>query len=399
MTIEYVTTKLLQYCRANDWAGFDPYDALNSRLLQALPLPNSRLLRIAATQALKRSPLNLRPVLAIPGAQNPKALALFISALLRLAASTGTDYKADVAELFAALAALRAPGIPYWCWGYSFPWQTRTVLIPRGEPNLVCTTFVADALLDLYDFEGDQRCLDMAISAAAYLRNELFWTNGSTAAGFAYPHQTARNQVYNANFLASALLCRVYRYTGDAALLAAALHVARLSAASQRPDGSWFYGDAPSQGWIDNFHTGYDLCALRSIALYADTSEFDERISEGFAFYRRNFFCPDGSVKYFHDREYPKDIHCVAQSIITLSTLKDLEPSSVHLANIVLRWALRHMWDKDGYFYYRVHKFCTIRTSYMRWSQAWMLQALAALLSSDLQSRSPQVSMTRSVEA
>ena len=28
---------LLAYCRANDWAGYDPYDALNSELFKALP--------------------------------------------------------------------------------------------------------------------------------------------------------------------------------------------------------------------------------------------------------------------------------------------------------------------------------------------------------------------------
>jgi hypothetical protein len=38
------------------------------------------------------------------------------------------------------------------------------------------------------------------------------------------------------------------------------------------------------------------------------------------------------------------------------------------------------MWDSRGFFYYRVLRSCTIRTSYMRWSQAWMLLALATLL-------------------
>jgi hypothetical protein len=42
---------------------------------------------------------------------------------------------------------------------------------------------------------------------------------------------------------------------------------------------------------------------------------------------------------------------------------------------------MKHMWDERGFFYYRVLRLCTIRTSYMRWSQAWMLLALSALLS------------------
>jgi len=39
-----------------------------------------------------------------------------------------------------------------------------------------------------------------------------------------------------------------------------------------------------------------------------------------------------------------------------------------------------HMWDDRGFFYYRVLRLCTIRTSYMRWSQAWMLLALSTML-------------------
>jgi hypothetical protein len=41
---------------------------------------------------------------------------------------------------------------------------------------------------------------------------------------------------------------------------------------------------------------------------------------------------------------------------------------------------MEHMWDQRGFFYYRVLRACTIRTSYMRWSQAWMLLAMATLL-------------------
>jgi hypothetical protein len=47
------------------------------------------------------------------------------------------------------------------------------------------------------------------------------------------------------------------------------------------------------------------------------------------------------------------------------------------MADKVLRWALTNMWDERGFFYYRVLRAMTIRTSYMRWSQAWMLLALA----------------------
>jgi hypothetical protein len=372
--------KLAAYCRANEWAGYDPYDALNSRIFTAIPNLNSRLPRLVLTQALKRSPISFRRLLLVPKTQNPKAIALFLAAFLKLSKIGWANSKDVVGLLIQRLVLLRSGGAPYWCWGYSFPWQTRTIVVPQGTPNLVCTSFVANALLDAYEEHQDSRCLEMAVSAAEYVLNELYWTEGDSRAGFSYPLPSIRVQIHNANFLGAALLCRVHRYTGEKKFLRPALTVARYSAAQQRSDGSWNYGEEPAQRWVDNFHTGYNLCALHSICQYAETTEFESFIKLGFEFYRTHFFRNDGATKYFHNRTYPLDIHSVAQSIITLLALRNLDPGSVHLAYSVFRWAMKHMWNEDGFFYYRVLRFYTIRTSYMRWSQAWMLLALSTLL-------------------
>ncbi len=375
---EAVGLKLLAYCRANDWAGYDPYDALNSRIFTALPFLDGRLSRLVLTQALKRSPVNIRRLALIPKTQNPKGIALSLTACLRLAALGVGQHDELVALLTERLIALRSEDAAYWCWGYSFPWQTRRLVVPRGAPNLVCTSFVADALLDAYEQRQEPRCLSMAASAAEYVLNELYWTERGSA-GFAYPLPSVRATIHNANFLGAALLCRVYAHTGEEKFLGPALRVARFSAARQHEDGSWDYGEEPTQRWIDNFHTGYNLCALRSLSRYAETTEFEACVRRGFEFYRAHFFRRDGGVRYFHDRTYPVDIHCVAQSIITLLALKDLDPSNLLLAHRVFRWAMTHMWDERGFFYYQVLRLCTNRTSYMRWSQAWMLLAISQL--------------------
>jgi hypothetical protein len=371
--------KLLAFCEANDWAGYDPYDALNSRLFASLPFLNSRIPRLVVTQALKRSPVNLRGLLLIPKVQNTKAIALFLSAFLKLSRYSDIEVGRFIPTMIDRLVALRSPGIAYCCWGYSFPWQTRTLIVRAGAPNLVCTTFVANALLDAYEQRHDSACLDMAVSAAEYIVNELYWSQDGSA-GFSYPQPSLHLEVHNANFLASALLCRVHQHTGNEKFFAPALQVARYSAAKQRADGSWYYGEERSQQWIDNFHTGYNLCALRSISHDAKTAEFAECIRKGFHFYQAHFFREDGAVRYFHDRTYPIDIHTVAQSIITLLEFQDVAKGNRSLAHSVLRWALDRMWDERGFFYYRVLRSCTIRTSYMRWSQAWMFLALSRLL-------------------
>jgi hypothetical protein len=372
--------RLLAYCRANDWAGHDPYDALNSPLFSTFPRLQARIPRLVLTQLLKRSPIDLRGFLRIPKTQNPKAIALFLSAIVK-DPGLGAPDAADLAAFFVEkLAALRSTGTPYWCWGYSFPWQTRTTVVPRGAPNLVCTTFAANALLDAHERRPENRCLEMACSAAEYILNELFWTRGSEVASFSYPLPTTHHPIHNANFLAAALLCRVYKHTGHEKFLEPALYAARYSAAKQAADGSWAYGEAQTNQWIDNFHTGYNLGALRSISEYLGTTEFDKAIRRGFHFYRNHFFRADGAARYFHHRTHPIDIHCTAQSIITLLQFKDLDPGNVPLAYSVLRWAIRNMWNDRGFFYYRSLRSCTIRIPYMRWSEAWMLLAIATLL-------------------
>jgi mannose/cellobiose epimerase-like protein (N-acyl-D-glucosamine 2-epimerase family) len=228
----------------------------------------------------------------------------------------------------------------------------------------------------------DPHHLTMASGAATYILNELYWEEGDDVAGFSYPLPQLRARVHNANFLGAALFCRVYKHAGERKFLNKALKIARYSANRQRDDGSWDYGELPTQRWVDNFHTGYNLCALRSIGRNAGTSEFDTHVRRGFDFYRKYFFTYDGAPKYFNDRTYPIDIHCVAQSIITLHELKDLGRGNADLAQAVYAWAMNHLWDENGYFYYQALPFYKNKISYMRWSQAWMLLALSALMGS-----------------
>jgi hypothetical protein len=377
--------KLLEYCRANDWAGYDPYDALNGRLYQSLPILHFRLARLVLTQGMKRCPLNFRPLLLVPKTQNPKGLALSLSALLKLSKVGLLEEQGLIRSLAERLQAVRSPDSEHWCWGYSFPWQTRTLLVPRGAPNLVCTTFVANALLDLYEACRDTRWLDMAVSAADYVLDELYWTEGGTVAGFKYPTPASKSQVHNANLLAAALLCRVAMQSAQQRFLEPALKVARYSAGRQRPDGAWAYGEGPLERWIDNFHTGYNLCALRRIGDYAGTSEFEARVMRGLEHYRQHFFANDAAPKYFHDRTYPLDVHSAAQSIITLLELKHLDRDNSHLARRVLRWALANLRAPCGFFFYQRNAWGTNKIPYMRWSQAWMLLALSVMLEEEVQ--------------
>jgi hypothetical protein len=373
------TLQLLDYCQKENWSGYDPYDALNSKIFERLPFLNLRLFRLGLTQLLKRSPVNVRPLLLVPKLQNPKALALFLMSFVKLSKLGFLPEKELINNMQKRLMALRSPDTHYWCWGYSFPWQTRTLLVPRWAPNLVCTNFVANALLDAYQEDNDPRWLEMAVSAAEYVLNDLYWEDAKVAC-FAYPTPLSRSRVHNANFLGAALLCRVYALNGKEKFLDPAIKVTRYSAAAQNEEGSWDYGENSTQRWVDNFHTGYNLCALKDIGRYAGTLEFDNHVQRGFRFYRDHFFTEDGAPRYFHNRTYPIDSHSVAQSIITLLKLNKICHDTRELAVSVFEWSMSNMRDKKGYFYYQSYPDLTIRTSYMRWTQAWMLLALCTLL-------------------
>lgn len=378
--IEKAAIRLLEYCRTNNWAGYDPYDALSSRIYHKLPFLNFRLFRLGLTQFLKRCPINFRKLFLIPPTLNPKAVALFIMAFHKLSKLGLIEEPNLIDGMIKKLADLRSPNTNYWCWGYSFPWQTRTLLVPCGAPNLVCTSFAVHALIKDYEAQKKPQTINMALNAAEYIYRELYWTDEKNIACLAYPTPKSKAKVHNANFLGAAVLCMAYSHNNDEKYLESALKVARFSTARQRKDGSWIYGEHPTQSWVDNFHTGYNLIALKTIGEYAETSKFDNHIHSGFEYYLKNFFTHRGEPKYFHNRIYPLDVHSAAQSIITLLAFKHLFKRSADMADNVLKWSMENLWDPRGFFYYQVQRYYKNKISYMRWSQAWMLYALAVYL-------------------
>src|SRR3979411_675757 len=81
-SLEQALDELFQWCRARDFAGHDPFDALNSRIFQATPFARSETTRLVWTQIIKRSPLNLRRLAGVPEQKNAKGIALFALAAL-----------------------------------------------------------------------------------------------------------------------------------------------------------------------------------------------------------------------------------------------------------------------------------------------------------------------------
>ena len=139
---------------ARGWLGPDPYDALNARWLPRITRRSPLALRVV-TQAVKRSPLNLRPILGIPDGLSAATLAHVISAYARNGFLDAQEAHAKLRRCIDSLAALRCTAFPEPCWGYHFDVQTRVFFYPRTSPNTIATAFAGLGLLDAYELAGD----------------------------------------------------------------------------------------------------------------------------------------------------------------------------------------------------------------------------------------------------
>jgi hypothetical protein len=380
--LQTVYDQLLAWCRAHDFAGHDPFDALNSRLFQATPLTNSRAARLLWTQLLKRSPADLRAVTLVPAERNAKGIALFALAQLATYRRSKTEETAlQARNLLSMLLSMRVEGCSGAAWGYNFDWQSRNFFAPRGTPTIVPTAFAARAFIEAaYEFNDDEY-LNTARSICDFILRDLPRTvDTATELCFSYAPDS-NTRIFNASLLAAEVLASVGRLTSDAALCREAERAARYVVNQQQPDGSWFYGTEANQQWIDSFHSAYILFSLkRVIDACALADEFQRSLKRGLSYWTKTFFLADGWPKYYHDDAYPADAHAAASAIVTLVECRELHETSIQMAQQIASWTTRNLRDPQGFFYYQRRRFYTVRKPYMRWTQAWMLYALARLL-------------------
>ena len=376
--------ELLSWCRQHDFAGHDPFDALNSRLFQSTPLAQSRNARFIWTQLVKRSPADVRSLVRVPAERNAKGIALF--ALAHVASYRRVKTKetaAAVHEFLSSLLAMRVDGYSGAAWGYNFDWQSRNFFAPRDTPTIVPTAFAARALVDGAKSLRDVRqndYLQAARSVCEFILRDLPRSvDSENEICFSYAPQSD-TRIFNASLLAAEVLASVGQLTSETELLELAERATRYVVHHQQPDGSWTYGTDPKQSWKDNFHTAYVLFSLKRIIDATATEEFQSALERGYQFWKTNFFLAEGWPKYYDDDPYPVDAHAAASAIVTFLECRDLDPDAPSMAQNVANWTIHNLRDSRGFFYYQKRRFYTVRKPYMRWTQAWMLYALSRLL-------------------
>ena len=400
--------KLTNYIESQNYRGYDPYDALKSPLFELPFLRSNKLVRFATQQLVKRSPLNLRPLLGIPKGYNPVTLGLCIQGYSYMAEgrrqkaegcwkkSQGSDLKISPSPslplsssftkneegylkkidfLINELKALTSPGFHGSCWGYDFPWEARNATIPGYQPTVVATGIIVNALYTAYKLTGNKECAELIKSSAQFVLNDLKRTYYGDNFIFSYSPFDSQ-QVFNASIKGVRILTQAYEITGDENLKTEAAKAARFVVSHQNTDGSWGYSLESGGGWTDNYHSGYVLDCLDEYSKLCNDRSLYENIQRGYHFYKDHFFENDGMPRFYADRSYPADCTAAAQSILTLTRFGDNEE-----AVKVAVWMIKNMQSGNGSFYFRKYKHYTIRTSFMRWSDAWMFAALAGLWS------------------
>jgi polysaccharide biosynthesis protein VpsJ len=370
--------RLFEWLEKNDYRGYDTFDGLSS-FLRPLTFEN-KFLRIALQQSVRRFPLNTRPLLGIKKSRSTKAMGFLARGFLRLHVSTGDPVWREKAEF--ALQWLidnRSKGYSGACWGNHFDYQSRGFYLPKGVPTVVWTSLIGHAFLDGYEHLRKAEYLEIAQSACEHILGDLQVFPHGEAVCITYV-PGLDSQVHNSNTLGASLLARTRSYTHNETYVDLAKKAFLYTAERQRPDGSWYYGERSDIHWVDNFHTGYVLDCYKQYLESTGDDRFESTLKRGYDYWKKNFFLPDGTPRYYNYKTLPIDIQCCSQAIDTLVFFSDRDPESIALASKVARWTIKHMQDRTGYFYYRRYSPWIVNTTpTLHWGQATMLCAMAGL--------------------
>jgi polysaccharide biosynthesis protein VpsJ len=372
-------SRLTGWLERNDYRGYDTFDGLNAKYLRPLTF-ETNFLRTVLQQGVRRFPVNTRPLLGIAKSRSTKGMGYLAKGFLRLYQATQNRPWVDKAEFALKwLTENKSQGYSGACWGNHFDYQSRSFYLPKGVPTIVWTSLIGHAFLDAYELFKKEQYLEVAISACEHIVRDLdTFVEGDTLCLSYIP--TANKQVHNSNTLGASLLARTSSHNGNTQYRSMAQKAMQYTANHQRTDWSWYYGEAGNLHWVDNFHTAYVLDCFKYYAASTGDDRFVKNMMNGYAYWKKTFFLPDGIPRYYDRKTLPIDIQCSSQAIDTLVFFHDVDPGNLSLACSVAKWTIENMQDHTGYFYYRRYSSLLVnKTPTLHWGQATMLCALAGL--------------------
>lgn len=378
--IEKSLLRLLAWLEISEYRAYDPFDGLSS-ILRPLTF-GQKIPQQILQQAIRRSPINLRPWLGVRPHTSTKGMGYLASGYLKLFLLTRDEaYRTRARDCLKWLTDHTTRGYSGYCWGNAFDYISRGFYLPKNSPTLVWSALIGHHFIEAFRILGDPQYFEVAKSVGQFISKDLARIPQPHGICISYvcERETA---VHNANLLGARFIAELYAETGNRAYLDLATESARYSALSQRPDGSWYYGEEAKFQWIDNWHTAYNLDSLLDFQRNTGSSEFEACMKKGLEFYIQHFFLADGAPKYYWNRSYKFDIQSSSQSIDTLVLFgrhlqrRDL----IERAYRTGIWTVCHMQDESGYFYLWKNQWFTNKTPTFHWGGTTMFHALAHLL-------------------
>jgi hypothetical protein len=373
-----INDNILKVCKKNDFAGYDPFDGLNSSLFSCFPQLKPSVFGLAFLQFNKRSIVNFRSVLGVRQQRNPKGIGLFILGLLEDYQRTNNNELLKLAFNLADWLLDNISDQSMWkhsCWGYHFDWNARAFFVPKGKPNIITTVYVSQALYALSKFTENLKYINAAFDSADFIVNSLYTEEGGRCF-FAYiPGENTF--VHNASLWGAAWVGFVATKKNNTFLKNKAIRVAEQSISEQAEDGSWVYGVRNHHQFIDGFHTGYNLEALKFLQNSIAVDNLNKSIEKGLVFYKNHLFEKDGTAKYYHNNVYPLDMHCVSQAVLTLLKVGGTSEDYL-LAKKIIQKSIDTLYlKKQQHFCYQKHRLYNNKINYIRWTQAWAYYSFA----------------------
>ena len=381
-----VLDSTLAYARRRDYAGPDYGDGMSSQLLQALPFEN-RVLNLVVQEVVKRTPINIRPLLRVEHRRNYKGTALFAMANLNaheLACRRGEqdelafDPVAEADRLAEWLLEEQITGYNGFCGGHRHEIQHFHTKGVPSDPDIVSTAYAVKALLRATERGLGDEYADIARTATAFLVEDLNYREVDEGAKIDY-HMNHPEDSYtvNAAALGAGMLVNLYEHFGDEDLRERATKILDHIAANQTDIGGWPYRLPASASHLsmDSHHNGFVIEAFQRYRDVVDADRYTETLADALEFYRTELFELDGAPNFDEENAYPRDIHASTQGMLVFVNEGDLE-----FAERILRWVLANLQVKEGQFYYRKYRHHTKRVTLMRWCQGWMSYALSEFL-------------------
>lgn len=375
--IKEAFNKLRKYVEKERFIGYDPYDTLTS------PIPFKLIGKwgpILAIQFQKRNPFNIRPLLGIKKDINPKAFGLFLESYSRLYRHEPKDeYKKKADYFFNWLTSNYTKGYSGYCWGYNFDWASPVKYLKAHSPTIVVSGFIAKGIFEYWQTFKDEKSVEILKSIGEFAKHDLPFTITDNELCVSYSTEV-KDCCYNASLLAGELYAKLYFITKDPDYKEKAMEIADFVVHHQHVNGSWYYSidiESGNERKQIDFHQGYVISSLNEIVKYCELTDrkYTNAIDKGLNYYKTQQFLASGQSLWRIPKKWPVDIHNQSQGIISLLDLNDKE-----FAEKIANWTISNMQASDGHFYYKKYPAHSIKTSYMRWSQAWMFLALTRIL-------------------